>query len=53
MELHLEKLSSIELKALLKAAETERKRRGRRSPENHDSPKWLVPKKALLNGQAE
>ena len=47
MELHLEKLSSVELKTLLKAAEEERKRRARRSPDNHEPPKWPVPVKAV------
>jgi hypothetical protein len=50
LELNLDKLSSVELKNLSKVVETERKRRGRRSPDNHEPTKWAIPKKAL-NGQ--
>lgn len=51
LELRLEVLSSVELKSLAKAVESERKRRGRKSPDNHESPKWLIPQTAL-NGQS-
>ena len=50
LELRLEALSSVELKSLAKAVESERKRRGRKSPDNHEPLKWLIPLTAL-NGQ--
>lgn len=47
MELSLERLSSVELKSLLKAVDSEKKRRGRRNPSNHDGPTWVIPSKAV------
>ncbi len=55
VELNLKNLSSIELKTLYKAVDMERKRRGKRSPDNHDGPTWPIPKKAVMsngNGQS-
>jgi hypothetical protein len=45
--LHLEQLSATELKTLSKAVDAERKRRGRKSPTNHEPPEWPIPKKAV------
>ena len=53
LELNLDKLSSVELKALSKAVEAERKRRGRRSPDNHEPERWTVPNKALNGHEAK
>lgn len=53
LELNFGKLSSQDLKALLKTAETERKRRGRRSPDNHEPPRWVVPKVALVKSEEQ
>lgn len=53
MDLHLERLSSVELKELSKAVDTEKKRRGRRSPDNHEPPKWVIPNKAVNNGNGK
>jgi len=53
LELHLEKLSSVELKNLVKAVEAERKRRSSRSPDNHDAPVWAIPTTATVNGQGQ
>lgn len=51
MELELKKLTSVELKALCKAVDTERKRRGRRSPDNHEGAVWAIPSEAVVNGK--
>jgi hypothetical protein len=45
--LDLSKLSSEALKSLSKAVDTERKRRGKRNPANHEPPTWAVPKVAV------
>jgi hypothetical protein len=50
LELDFGKLSADALKTLSKAVDEERKRRGKRSPENHDPPRWLIPTVAL-NGK--
>ena len=47
MDLNLGKLSAIKLKELSKVVDEERKRRGKRSPANHESPTWVIPKEAV------
>lgn len=37
----------MKLKELSKVVDAERKRRGKRSPDNHESPKWGIPKEAV------
>jgi len=49
LDLDFGKLTSQDLKALSKAVDTERKRRGKRSPDNHEPPRWAVPKAVLVN----
>lgn len=50
MQLDLGKLSANELKDLTNAVKTERERRGRKNPANHDAPTWTVPNKAVAKG---
>ena len=47
MNLELEKLGSKELKELFVAVKSERERRGRKNPANHEPPTWTIPKKAV------
>lgn len=47
MQLDLSKLGSQELKALFLAVKTERERRGKKNPANHEPPLWAIPKKAV------
>ena len=47
MELNLGRLSAVKLKELSKVVDVERKRRGKRSPANHEPPKWSIPKDAV------
>ena len=47
MRLALDVLGSEELKKLSQAVDAERKRRGRKKPDNHESPTWQIPNKAL------
>lgn len=50
MQLDLSKLGSKELKDLSVAVRTERDRRGKRNPAKHDTPTWVIPKKAVHGG---
>lgn len=50
MHLEFGKLSATELKDLFNAVKTERERRSKRSPDNHEPPTWTVPNKALNKG---
>jgi hypothetical protein len=52
LELNLGKLSSDALKTLSKAVDEERKRRSKKTPENHEPPSWQVPGVALSSGAA-
>jgi len=47
LDLNLGKLSAVKLKELSKVVDEERKRRGKRSPANHEPPKWVIPKDAV------
>jgi len=47
LELNLGRLSAVKLKELSKVVDVERKRRGKRSPANHEPPKWSIPKDAV------
>lgn len=47
MKLDLSKLGSKELKELFVAVKTERERRGKKNPSNHEPPVWIVPNEAL------
>jgi hypothetical protein len=47
LELNLGKLSSEALKSLSKAVDSERKRRGKRNPTNHEPPTWDIPRVAV------
>jgi len=47
LDLNLGRLSAVKLKELSKVVDEERKRRGRRSPANHESPRWSIPKEAV------
>lgn len=49
MRIDLSKLSSAELKDLDNAVTAERKRRGKRSPEKHLAPTWVIPKHATVS----
>lgn len=52
MQLELEKLGSKELKALFAAVKSERERRGRKNPANHDPVVWAIPKAAVARTDA-
>ena len=54
MQLDLSKLGSKELKNLFVAVKTERERRGKKNPANHEPPTWSIPKVAVngSNGAA-
>jgi hypothetical protein len=52
LKLDLSLLGSEELKQLSTAVDTERKRRGRKNPANHEPPLWTVPNKALKGEKA-
>ena len=47
MKLNLGALGSDELKQLSKDVESERKRRGKKNPANHEPPLWVIPNKAI------
>lgn len=51
MKLELSKLGAKELKALFVAVKTERERRGKKSPHNHDAPTWTIPNQAVSTSQ--
>jgi hypothetical protein len=48
VQLDLSRLGSQELKDLALKVKTERERRGRKNPSNHEPPQWPIPNKALL-----
>lgn len=48
MKLDLSKLGAKELKELSTAVKTERERRGKKNPANHEVPLWTVPNAALV-----
>jgi len=48
VHIDLGKLSANELKDLANAVKTEKERRSRKNPANHDAPTWGVPNKALV-----
>jgi hypothetical protein len=52
LKLDLSLLGSEELKQLSTAVDTERKRRSRKNPANHEPPLWTVPNKALKGEKA-
>jgi len=52
VQLDLSKLGSKDLKALFVAVKTERERRGRKNPANHQPPVFTIPKQAL-NGAGQ
>jgi hypothetical protein len=51
VKLDLSRLGSKELKELALAVKQEAKRRGRKSPENHSPPMWVIPNVALTGKQ--